>query len=320
MVMVMDVLPGLKRCLHELELTGPQQLMVARLIAAFLNHTGRMSGLQAGSAIRSAPCHRAQVGRFFGRKRWRGDALNDRLRQLVLREFPSLGRYFFLIDATLCSQQGDKTENTFSTGNRKRRPRHGRRYGQKKIKPKTVHSFTMGLLITPTGIRLPFQRAYKTEAYCREKKLEHRTTAQAAAELIRELPVPENARVVVLADTAYDASVVRAACESRGFLWIVPCNPERVLGGAQPRPKVRSLLQLLPSVELTPVRFVAAQGEFAVYRRVSPSRRGPKNKPRTFYAHEETRPSKCHSLIPSERSASCFRPPKPSLLSRPPTT
>lgn len=92
MVMVMDVLPGLKRCLHELKLTGPQQLMVARLIAAFVNHTGRMSGLQAGAAIRSAPCHRAQVGRFFGRKRWRGDALNDRLRQLILREFPSLGR------------------------------------------------------------------------------------------------------------------------------------------------------------------------------------------------------------------------------------
>ncbi len=294
MVMVIEALPGLNRCLSQMELTQPQLLMVARLIAAFIDHSGRMSTLQAGGAIQSLPCHRAQVGRFLGRKRWRGEALNDRLRQLVLREFPSLGRYFFLIDGTLCSQQGSNTENTFSTGNRQRRPRQGRRYNQRKVKAKSVHSFTMGLLITPSGIRIPFQRAYKTEAYCKTHSTPHRTTADAAAEMIRALPVPEKARVVVLADTAYEARVVRAACTERGFLWIVPCNPSRVLAGETPRPLVRSLLKNLSSVALTPMRFVHAQGEFAVYRRASLSRRGPRNKPRAFFAHEETR--KVHSV------------------------
>jgi hypothetical protein len=94
---------------------------------------------------------------------------------------------------------------------------------------------------------------------------------------------------MVLADTAYDASVMRAACAERGFLWIVPCNPERVQESPKPRPKVRSLLENLSSVELTPIRFVPAKGDFAVYRRVSSSRSGPKSQPRTFYAHEETR-------------------------------
>ena len=39
-------------------------------------------------------------------------------------------------------------------------------------------------------------------------------------------------------DTAFDAEAVRTACEERKFSWIVPINPERVLAGAKPRPKV----------------------------------------------------------------------------------
>jgi len=48
MLMVINVLPGLNRCLNELEVTEAQDFMVARIIAAVINHTGRMSGLQVG--------------------------------------------------------------------------------------------------------------------------------------------------------------------------------------------------------------------------------------------------------------------------------
>lgn len=289
MVMVADVLPGLKRCLRSLGLKDAALMMVTRMIAGFLGHTGRMSGLQAAGSIRSQPRHRAQVGRFLGRKRWRGERLNARLRELVLAMFPSQGRSVFVVDATLCSQQGQKTENTYSTGNRPRRKKKGRRYGKNKHARHSVHSFTMGLLITPTGMRIPFQRAYKTEAYCQKHGLPHRTSAESAAEMIRELPVPDGTRVNVLGDTAYDAAVVREACAARGFTWIVPCNPERVLSGPKPRPKVRSLIRKLSSVSLTKIRFAPGQGPYAVYRRLSAHRVGPKAKPRTYYVHQERR-------------------------------
>jgi hypothetical protein len=291
MVMVADLVPGLKRFLRPLDLGKQRQEMVMRMILAFILHVGRMSCLQAAGIVRCEPRHRAQVVRCLGRKHWLKNNVNDSLRALVLATAIQSrpGLYIFIFDATLCSQQGQKTENTHSTGNRKRRPRKGRRYGQYKHARKTCHSYTMGLLITPSGTRIPYCRPYRTREYCRKKGLKHRTTAEAAADMIRELRLPKGASVVVLGDTAYDAQVVRDACQEQGFTWIFPCNPERVLAGGKPRPKVRSLLKDLSLGSLKPIRLMPGQGPYVAYRRLSAHRMGPKAKPRTYYVHKERR-------------------------------
>ena len=288
--MVADLVPGLKRFLRPVGLRRASQTMVLRVIVAFLCHTGRMSCLQAAASVRCDARHRAQVGRLLQRPSFAALDINGVLRKALLAQQSRQGLFLFLIDATLCSQQGQKTENTYSTGNRKRRPRKGRRYNQKKTRAKTCHSFTMGLLITPSGVRIPFSRPYRTREYCQRKGLTHRTTAEAAADLIRELPLPEEARVVVLGDTAYDAEAVRDACQDRGYSWIFPCNPERVLAGPKgKRPKVRSLLKDWSSWSKRTFRLAPGQGPYAVYRRLSPHRIGPKAKPRTYYVHQERR-------------------------------
>jgi len=210
------------------------------------------------------------------------------LRQQLLERETAKGRFVYIIDATLVSQAGKKTENTYSTGNRKRRPCKGRRYGKNKHARKNCHSFTMGLLITPSGIRIPFSKPYYTREYCKEKDLVHRTTAEAAADLIRDLRLPDEAHVVVLGDTAYDAEVVQTACNDRGYSWIFPCNPERVLAGRKgQRQKVRSLLKDWMRWARQTVKLTPSQGPYAVYRRLSPHRIGLKAKPRTYYVHSE---------------------------------
>jgi hypothetical protein len=295
MVIVPDSIPGLKSWLAPLGLKESTRLLVIRVLIAFLLHSGRMSCLRAGGAVRSAARHRAQISRFLARPRWRKLDLNSILRRHLLEREGGDGLFVYIIDATLASQAGKKTENTYSTGNRKRRPRKGRRYGQNKHAAKNCHSFTMGLLITPSGIRIPFCKPYHTREYCARKGLVHRTTAEAAADLIGELPLPEGARVVVLGDTAYDAEVVRDACQDRGYSWIFPCNPERVLAGPKgQRPKVRSLLKDWSSWSRQTIRLAPGQGAYAVYRRLSRHRIGPKAKARTFDVHEERR--RVHSV------------------------
>ena len=295
MVIVPDSIPGLKRWLAPLGLNDSTRLLIIRVIAAFLVHPGRMSCLRAGGAVRCEPRHRAQISRFLARPRWRKLDINSVLRQHLLDQEVADGLFIYILDATLASRAGKTTENTYSTGNRKRRPCKGRRYGKNKCAAKNCHSFTMGLLITPSGMRIPFCKPYHTREYCAKKGLVHRTTAEAAADLIRELPLPEGARVVVLGDTAYDAEATRVACRDRHYSWIFPCNPERVLAGPKgQRPKVRSLLKDWSSWSRQTLRLAPGQGAYAVYRRLSRHRIGPKAKTRTFYVHQERR--RVHSV------------------------
>src|SRR5207249_78464 len=102
---------------------------------------------------------------------------------------------------------------------------------QKHYAKRSCHGFVLGLLLTPSGLRIPCCRSYYTEAYCRQKNQPYRTQTELAAELIDRLEVPAAAEVVVLGDTAFEAKSIRQACARRHYPWIVPLNPERVLAG-----------------------------------------------------------------------------------------
>ena len=288
MVIMQDALPGLKRFLKPVALNERMLALVIRCVVAFVMHFGRMGAARAASAVRSEPRHRAQVCRFLGRKWLRRLSPATVLReQLLLMESRRSEVFYFLTDQTLTSQQGGKTENTFSSGNRQRRPRKGRRYSKYKYARKSCHCFVKGLLITPSGIRIPFSRSYYTRAYCEAKKRPYRTQTELAAEMIVELPLPEGTKVVVLGDTAFDAKCIRAACDRRGYTWVVPLNPERVLAGPKgKRPKVRSLINGLKADQVVEIRLHAGKGPYVEQRRSSPWRVGSKAKPRTYYVHQ----------------------------------
>ena len=168
MIMVADSVPGLKRWVGTLGLKDSTKLLVIRVVVAFLLHAGRMSCLRAAGAVRCETRHRAQISRFLARPRWRKLDINSILRRQLLEREVADGLFVFIVDATLVSQAGKKTENTYSTGNRQRRPCKGRRYGKNKHARKNCHSFTMGLLITPSGIRIPFCKPYHTHEYCKK--------------------------------------------------------------------------------------------------------------------------------------------------------
>jgi hypothetical protein len=292
MIIVSDSARSFKRFLAPTELSVLAQAMVLRMALTFMSHRGRMSCSQAAGSVASEAIHRGELTRFLARPRWQRKDFNDPLRKRLLMLEVRRGAFMFLLDATLVSQAGRKTENTFSTGNRKRRPKKGRRYGKKKIVHKKCHSFTFGLLITPSGYRVPFQIPHYTPEYCEkygEKYgVEHRTTAEAAAEMIRLLPLPRTAQVIVLADTAYDAKVVIKACEDRGYDWVFPVNVNRVYEGPRGhRPQVRSRLKDWTKLSQKKIRLQASTGKYATYRRLSRYRVGPKQKPRVYYAHSE---------------------------------
>lgn len=255
MIIVTESAAAFKAFVAKSGLGDLARLMVLRMGMAFMMRHGRMSCSQAAGSVAAEAIHRGELTRFLARPRWQQHDFNEPLRMALLAREAKRGRFLFLIDATLVSQAGKKTQNTHSTGNRGRRPAKGRRYNKKKIVFKKCHSFTFGLLLTPSGMRIPFQIPHYTQEYCAEHGVTHRTTAEAAADMIRALPLPEGADVVVLGDTAYDAEVIREACAARGYVWIFPANPERVYEGPKgQRPKLRSRLKDWKHLSLKTIR------------------------------------------------------------------
>jgi hypothetical protein len=291
LMMMQDALPGIKRFLAPVRLDAYVQGFLIRLVSAFVMHVGRMSASQAAGAVRTEARHRAAVIRFLATLRWSDDwQVLAQLAQGVLQaERRRGGTWVFIVDQTYCGQQGQKTENTFSRANYRPRAKKSKRR-QKKCAKRSCHGFVMGLLITPSGLRIPCCRCYYTETYCAAKKKIYRTQTELAAELIRSVVVPSAAEVVVLGDTAFDADTIRDACAERQFRWIVPINPERVLAGAKgQRPKVSSLVEKLTANQFAPVRLTPGQGPHVAMRRVARCRLGPKMKTRTLYVHRERR-------------------------------
>jgi Transposase DDE domain len=289
-VIFANALPGIKAFLRPARLAAATQALVIRLVAAFCGHPGRMSASCAAGAVRSQARHRAQLTRFLARCHWSKDwAILTAVANLLLQqEARRAGTWAFILDQTYAGQQGLKTENTFSRANYRRRPKKGNRKNKKRAQ-RSCHGFVCGLLLSPSGLRLPCCRAYYTEDYCRAKQLPYRTQVELAAALIRQLAVPAGAEVVVLGDTAFEAEAIRAACAERGWAWVVPLNPERVLAGPKPRPKALALVGGLAADRFEAVRLVPGQGPLAAQRRAARCRVGPKAKARTYYVHPERR-------------------------------
>lgn len=286
-MIISSSLPGIKSFLRPVARSLEDVAPLVQLLAGFILHVGRMSASQAAEAIRTCSRHRANVARYLERpsavnRVW----LNRLSRRIIESERRRGGQWFFVLDSTFCGHQGECGENMFSCGNKGTRARKSNRR-QRKVARRSCHGFVVGLLITPSGCRIPCFFSYLTHDYSAALGQSYRTQADLAAALIRELWLPPNIHPLVLGDTAFDAAVVRDACRQRGFHWITPVNPERVLEGPKPRTRVWSLGRLLEAQQLAPVRLTPGQGPLAAQHRAARCRCGPRTHHRTFYVHGE---------------------------------
>ncbi len=297
MVIMQDALPGIKRFLKVAGFKESTQRHVTGFIVGFVMHVGRMSAAAASNTIRMHPRHRAQAMRFLAREcRTRDLAVLMQLSELLLSfEHRRSGRWLLILDQTYNTQFGRKTENTFSHGRREKSGKDRRQ--RKQAARRRCHCFVMGLLVTPSGFRVPLYRSYYTPEYLKQKNqrraqrkqapLPYRTQTELAAELVRTAPIPAKAKVVVLGDTAFDADVVQEACRNKKYWWVVSMNQNRVLDGKKPRPEVWSLASAFQTQQFAPVKLIPGKGRYVAQRRAAACRIGRKAKTRTFYVHRE---------------------------------
>src|SRR5262245_41149309 len=105
--------------------------------------------------------------------------------------------------------------------------------------------------------------------------------------MIRGLRVPAGLPVLVLGDTSYEAKQIRAACKTRGFDWITPANPERVLAGKNDRKRLRTYRTHLSAEEATPIALSPGLCDWWRHQRVSLSKAWRGKYARLYWARAE---------------------------------
>ena len=164
MRMVADSLPGLKRWTAGLGLKDSAKLLLIRVVVAFPAARRRMSCLQAAGVVRCEARHRAQISRFLARPRWRKLNINSILRQR-LREREAADGLVRISHRRHVDQSGrNKRKTPTAPATVKNGCGKGVATANTNTLRRTRHSFTMGLLVTPSGTRIPFCKPYHERA------------------------------------------------------------------------------------------------------------------------------------------------------------
>jgi hypothetical protein len=265
-------------------------LFLSRIVLACVLPSRVLTAALIAHCMRGRPRHRGSVGRYLRRlpPTIAADWLESLFGSLLQEEPP--GTWLFILDQTYVGHQSDRLENSFSTAHRGKRQKHdpkNKRKKKKKQKQSYCHCFVFGLLLTPSGLRLPIFLSYYTKEYCEQYNRRYRTQPEIAAQLIDQLRVPSSARVVIVGDTAFDAAAILAACQRRQFRWVVSMNKDRRLVAAAPRPQVLSLAANCTIDQYVSVKLTPGQGAYVPQRRAAACRVGSNTKTRTFMVHEE---------------------------------
>jgi hypothetical protein len=140
-------------------------------------------------------------------------------------------------------------------------------------------------------------RPYYTQEYCQQQAAKARagrpapvfaTQADIAAFMIRRVRVPSGSRVLVLGDTAYEAKQIRAARKQRGFDWITPANPERVLAGRKPRRRLKDFSKDFEAETMTRIDLCPGLSDWWRHQRGSGPKAWRGKYARRYWARAET--------------------------------
>jgi hypothetical protein len=202
---------------------------LAAMVLAFLLAPNRRCLRTVAGSVLGHRCHVATISRRLTNPQWKTrdwyTTLCEGLQRTIDRYERQQARgrrrqWIVAIDTTYHATMSEQMENLIVMSRRKDPRRQTTRQ----------HAFLMGLVLTDRGARLPLPRkSYYTKEYCRKHGRRFRTTVQLAADLIRELRVPDDVDVIVVFDSAFDAEVIHRVCRRRSFCAVFPIDPNRVL-------------------------------------------------------------------------------------------
>jgi len=207
------------------KLGNEKSRLIPLYMAGILFSPGKRTMTSLGSSILSDQRHKTAVCKFFRRKTFCSrDILLRILKRLIseeLKTYGPAGEWVLIIDGT-CTRRGSFTKIANAV-----------QYKTKDSSNKGVstkaHTFVMGILVSPRGIRYPLRSSYYTKEYCKENRVALKTQNEIAAELYREFRkfLPYRVNMVVLADSFFDSKTMFQAIDRSNTVYLTPADRDR---------------------------------------------------------------------------------------------
>lgn len=199
-------------------------MVLALLLAPHYRRLKTVAGMVLGHRVHVATISRRLHNPLWNTREWYIGLVDRSMGELNAYERARTSgrkrRFALIIDTTYHASVGEKMENLLEMSTRKDKRRRNTRH----------HAFVMGIMISESGMRIPLpRRSYYTKEYCKAKGKKYYTQNQLARMMIRDAPVPKDADVTVLYDSAFDTDYIHRECRNRGFREIFPIDPNRNL-------------------------------------------------------------------------------------------
>jgi hypothetical protein len=268
-------------------LTKRQLHLLPMLLSGLLLVRGKRTQAALGRVVKKRRRHRSSLSRLFRRARFRTrDVCRAVCRKLIDMVKPvdkGLRRtWILLIDGT-CTKRGGFSRIANAVKYRRKKKKKGR--------STKAHSFVMGLLVTERGVRIPVpRRTFYTKAYSRKHRKKYRSQQALAVIMIRELHLPEDVDLIVMADEYFEGESLWKACSELGHTWIVPVDSRRCFSDSCGRRcagrRLHARGKALARTAYEELVLVRGQEKTVSYRRCRSRRAGPKDKRRYRVARE----------------------------------
>jgi Transposase DDE domain len=228
------------------------------------------------------------VCRWLARRRFPVDRWHEHAFRKVLAVAIRLdpdGDWFALFDGTDTKRGGlAKIQNTRRYGKKPKRTKGGRPSSQS-------HTFVLGLLLLPCGLRLPLPRkSWYTKAYAKSQGLTYRTQIELVEELLLWSGplLPAGTRLVVLADSYFGASRLFSLCREHDWTLITKLKRNRTFAD-EPGQRIVAYGQSLAEGKFRRCRLCRGTEATAAYRR-QPPRKARAHEKRVYDYYSERRP------------------------------
>ncbi len=289
--MVVTIPPRIKSFCEQFEgrLSEAKRSALSWILAAYLLATGKRTQSALARGVLSEARSPSSVSRRMRRGSFRTrDLVRAAMRRGVACEVRrACGRkevWFLGIDG-VSTKRGGRTR--IGNAHRCQKPRGTKGRSSK------AHIFVMGLVVTASGERIPLpRRTYYTHKYvARENRLRkkgrrrgrrfvYKTQLDLACLIVKELELPENITLVVVADEYFEGSKLTNLCRKKGYAFIAPVDSRRTF---TPGKSLHARGKALSRSAYRTLTLRQGEEETASHRRHMP--RGARKKDRRVYRY-----------------------------------